>query len=367
MIKRLLSSSLLTCVALTLTACPSGGTDDGIGAGRELYFDEWEQVLVGPAEVLESLNVGDRLTMDNYANRGTIEVNFVEGTDQVTVEMQRFTVAKDAGKAEEAFGRMHPWTYDLSSPEQPSPDLDPDLCFAEEITGCYVRAYYDGQIQPARDGVNFRVTLPVGWEGQLDLTTEDNLEEGNYPARSDVRVIGLAGNLKIDLDSGNVDIKIDPNAQHYAGCGNNDKCEDEDHVPGCGCSEPTNIAIENANSQSSNITVDVGDPDKWYTIQLENTGEFSQGGDFICTASIDCAPFADCLINPDFADLENKEWADINYPGEPAIAGAGFRIVAKSQNCANVDYVDDPENYDLENGMPSLEQRGNLEVCVNCL
>ncbi|NVB37119.1 purine-nucleoside phosphorylase [Pseudenhygromyxa sp. WMMC2535] len=365
MTKRLLPFLLLACTAVTLNACSDDGSE--IGDGLEIFIDDWEEVLRGPADSVETLSIGDQLTSDNFANRGDIEVTYVEGATEIVVEMQRFTVAKSQGQADEAFGRMAAWTYDISSPSKPDPTMDEALCFAEETEDCYVRTYYDGQIQPTRDGANFRVSIPVGWDGDLVLVTEDNLGQGNYPDRSDVSVMGLAGNLEVTLDSGNVAVKLDPSMQHYAGCGSNDACEEMDHAPDCGCTEPTNIVVENEAGQSSNVTVDLADPDKWYTVQLENKGEFSASDDFICTATIDCSAFADCLIDPDFENVDYKQWAEINYPGEPAIAGAGLRIDVASENCENVEFVDDPTGFDIENGVPEIEKRGDLNVCVNCL
>lgn len=367
MIKRSLPPFLLlACSALLFTGCSDDGT--GIGEGNQPYVDSWETVLDGPAAAIEFLSIGDRQTSDNFANRGDIEVNYVEGTDKITVEMQRFTIAKSQDIADENFAKLEPWRYNISAPEAPAPDMDPEACFAEEQTGCYVRVYYDGQIQPIRDGANFRVTLPVGWEGDLELVTEDNINEGieTYPDRSDVSVMGLNGNLAVDLDSGNVQVKVDPNIDHYAGCSGSADCEAANFDPmSCGCTEPTNIDISNNTGQASNITVDVSDASNWYTAKLVNEGMFSSSDDFVCNATIDCAPFADCGIDPDYANLDHEERAEINYPGEPAIAGGGIRVTLASDDCDNILYVNDENDYDSEN-LPE-EKRGELLMCVGCL
>ena len=230
-----------------------------------------------------------------------------------------------------------------------------------------MRNYYDGQFQPVRDGANFRVTIPRGWDGDLLLTTSDNLEDGieTYPDRSDITVNGLAGNLTVDLDSGDVKVRMDPATDHFAGCPSNDTCVEMGYVMGCGCNEPTNISIANNNGQSSNITVDVGNPDAWYTMILENRGTFSSSDDFVCTATIDCGPFSDCVIDPDYAAIPYQERAEINFPGDPAINGAGMRIALVSEACSNIVYVDGPDDYEAET-FPE-EKRGDLEVCVGCL
>src|SRR5690606_5545316 len=116
--------------------------------------------------------------------------------------------------------RMKLWAYNMATPAKPEPDDAEDACWAADVTGCYIRNYYEGQLQPVRDGVNFRITIPRGWDGDLLLTTEDNLEEGieSYPDRSDIIVDGLAGNLSIDMDSGNAKVRMDPATDHFAGC-----------------------------------------------------------------------------------------------------------------------------------------------------
>lgn len=365
MTTRLLSTSLLLATTL-LAACPTDDTPP-IDAGREPYVDDWRVEMSGPAAQIESLSIGDRLANDNFANRGDIEVRYVEGTDQITIEMQRFTIAKNQEDADAAFDRMKFWAYDISSPAPPEPDDAADACWAPDVTGCYVRNYYEGQLQPVRDGVNFRVTIPVGWDGDLELTTEDNLEEGieTYPDRSDIIVDGLAGNLLVDMDSGNIQVRMDPETDHFAGCAANDDCVAMGYMMGCGCSEPTNVSIGNKSGQASNVTVDVGNANAWYTMILENRGTFSSSDEFVCTATIECSAFGVCEIDPDYAAIEYQERAEVNYPGEPAIAGAGMRIALVSEACANINYVERPEDYGADE-FP-LEKRGDLNVCVGCL
>lgn len=365
MTTRRITCSLLLAVSALVTACGDDGNSPK--EGREPYVDEWRVELTGPAAMIDKLSIGDRLTSDNFANRGDIEVIYAEGIDQITVEMQRFTIAKNEEDAAAAFGRMQLWAYDISSPAPPAPEDAVDACFAPDTTGCYIRSYYDGQLQPVRDGANFRVTIPRGWDGDLEITTEDNLEEGTgvYPDRSDVTVDGAAGNVLIDLDSGNVAVRMDPNTDHYAGCSANDTCVEMGFPQGCGCTEPTNVSIANGNGQASNITVDVGNPDAWYTVIAENRGSFSASDEFICNATVDCAPFTTCEINPDYADLPQQERAEINYPGLPATVGTGIRIGLVSETCANIVYVDGPEDYEAET-FPE-EKRGDLNICVGCL
>jgi hypothetical protein len=373
MTKRLLSPAFLAFVAIaSLTGCPGPGPDED--EVRVPTLDEWEEVTSLPAAQFKLLSIGDRISTDNFANRGDIEVRYVGGTDKITVEMQRFTVAENDAAADEAFSRMHYWGYAISSPEAPSEENMLEMCEnpdPDAVETCYIRAYYDGLFQPVRDGANFRVTIPAGWDGDLLLVTSDNLEEGidTYPDRGNILVDGIAGNLDVDLDSGNVMVKMDPATDHYAGCGNNDACVEMGYVMGCGCSEPTNINIANKKGQASNITVDVGNPDTWYTMILENRGTFSSSDDFVCNATIECGDFSGtCELDPGFTGIAYQERAEVNFPNGPddmAVAGAGVRISLVSESCANIRYADDPSDYEAD---PLPEQKqGELEVCVGCL
>jgi hypothetical protein len=305
--------------------------------------------------------------------------------------MQRFTIASTQALADAAFERMEFWGYNQSAAGKLDPMLPDDaalICFTGENDACYVRAYYNGQIQPERDGANFRVTMPAGWDGDLEITTADNIYEGEatYPDRSDVTVTGLAGTLLVDLDSGNVEVKLDPAIDHYAGCAANDACENGDagadppidpFDPGCGCTESSFVTIENGAGQASNVTIDiptnsaVNDEPRWYYVRLENEGDFSGSSDFVCDATIDCGPFdavkgdrPGCVIDPTYPEAY-KEFAEINYPGGTAVPTAGVQINATSKACANVPYLEDMLDYDLEE-FP-LEKRGNLRVCSGCL
>jgi hypothetical protein len=369
MTKRLLFPSLFVAtLSLTSLGCQPAG-DDGPtdSSDRSPVLDSWREEISGPASQISKLVIGGRLASNNFANRGDIEVRYVANTDQITIEMRRFTIAKTQQDAELAFGRMKFWAYNIATPKAPTPADDDKACFADGQATCYVRNYYDGQLQPVRDGAHFRVTIPAGWDGDLELKTQDNLGAGidTYPDRSEVLVDGVAGDLLVELDSGNVQIRMDPNTKHYARCAANDACVADGFPLGCGCSEPTNITVSNRSGQASDITVDVSNPDAWYDMQLQNRGSFSSSSDFVCTATIDCEPFAVCNIAEDFADIPFEERAEINYPGEPAISGAGIRITLVSESCANITLANSVDDYELDT-YPE-EKRGDLKVCVGCI
>ncbi len=366
--KRLLPPSLLLCAAALLGAC-NDDNGPGVGKGNEPYVDEWETVLEVPAANLADLNllsIGDNGTSDNFENRGDVEVRYDPAAPALKIEIQRFTVAKSDSLAQEAYDRMHPWIYDLATAAKPTPDMDEDLCFLDGSTSCYFRVYYDGLQQPIRDGANIRVTIPAGWDGALDIVTEDNLAEGAgvYPDRSDVKVYNLAGTLSVSLDSGNVEVSLDPEIAHYAGCAASMTCEEMGYDPQCGCTDPSFVTIENGPGQASNITIDVP-TDNWYDVILENRGTFSAGAQDACQAVIDCESFANCAIDPDYATIPWQERAAINYPGEPAIEGTGIRINAISNDCAFIDYTEGPDDFEAE-VFPN-EQRGHLRLCTGCV
>jgi len=373
MTKRLLPHTLLSIIAIASLAACNGPGDEG-GDVREPYIDDWETVAELPAAQFTLLSVGDRLTSDdNFANRGDVEIHYEPGTDLITVEMQRFTVAESEMLAQANFDKMQYWGYALSTPEPPADDNTLEQCSntdADAVSTCYIRNYYDGLTQPIRDGANFRVTIPEGWPGQLLVVTSDNLGEGveTYPDRSDVIVDGVNGDLSVDMDSGNVQVRVDPSLAHYSDCSleASQTCEEMGYVMGCGCTVPTNISIANNSGQASNITVDVGATDNWYSMILENRGDFSASDEFVCAATIDCAPFDDCVIDEAYANDPAQERAEVNFPNNGMAAeGAGIRIELTSDSCANITYVDGIEDHGAEE-LPE-EKRGEVSVCVGCL
>ncbi len=348
---------------------PTAGDDEALAdesdesstwqsSDRAPYVDAWELVDEGPADALRLLSIGGRLESDNFANRGDVEVVYDPSATLVTVEMQRFTIAGSPELAALALERMHYW------PRNPNDPADAALdCFSPGTDACYIRNHYDGLAQPIRDGVNFRVTIPAGWDGELRITTSDNIADGldTYPDRSDVFVDGLAGSLTVDLDSGEVEVRVDPAIDHYAGCAANDACELAGFDPACGCTDPTFLAIGNAFGHAANVTIDLPTTG-WYDVRLETTSEAELG----CSPTIDCAAFGPgCLIDPEFASLEFREVAEINYPGAPALPGQGIQVDASSQGCADVTYLEDQLDYELDTW--PQEQRGDLLVCSGCL
>lgn len=312
-----------------------------------------------PAAEFSRLIVGGRLTDDNFANRGDIEILHVEGSTQIVVELQRFTFASSAEQAEEAFARMSLWAYGLDAVERPSEAIAGDACGFGESDSCQLRTYYDGLFQPVRDGANIRVTLPRGWTGELELVTEDNVADGDYSDRGDVLVDGLAGRLQVELDSGRARVQLDSSYEQYPGCPANDSCIEAGMAPGCGCSDFGHVRIEARNGQAADILVDVPSQN-YYTATLRNDDPQLELG---CSVVIDCAAFPDCTLDPDFEDAVAQKRAAINDPGPPAAAGTGIHVNLHSGACAMIDHAEAPSDW-VEG--ESVEVRGSIRLCSGC-
>ena len=107
-----------------------------------------------------------------------------------------------------------------------------------------------------------------------------------------------------DATTEDLEVRVDPNVDHYAGCSANDACETGDPSadppvgpfdPMCGCADPTFITVENGPGQASNITIDVPttshvtEAGRWYDVRLENTGDFSSSAETATDYAIELA------------------------------------------------------------------------------
>jgi hypothetical protein len=369
-------ATLIGCLSNLAVACARPQTlDEGVGdttdtgetgelsdtgefGVRRPFRDEWREELVLPAAELRHLVVGGPLTLDNFANRGDIQIHYDDDSSEVRVELQRFTIASDLDDATEAFGRMSVWAYDLESVERPSDEIMQSACGVGEGDFCHLRVYYDGLFQPVRDGANIRVTLPRGWEGELELETEDNLEEEDYPDRGDVLVDGLAGRLAVRLDSGRARVRLDPTHAHYPGCAYDDLCVMTGFAPDCGCTDFSSIRIEARSGRAADILVDVP-VDNWYAAELDNDDLALALG---CVVDVDCDAFPSCELDPDVL-TDARRQASINYPGPPALQDLGIQIELHSGACSMIDHADSPDDY-IEG--PATEVRGNVRLCSGC-
>jgi hypothetical protein len=327
--------------------------------GRRPYRDDWREELVLPAAQFERLIIGGTIVMDNFANRGDIEIRYVAGSSEIVVEMQRFTVAQNSEDSEAGFARMKSWAYSLETPEAPDDEIADAACELGGADFCHVRSWYEGQIQPVRDGVNIRVTLPVGWAGELELETEDNLQESEYPDRGDVLVDGLAGPLQVVLDSGRVELRLASSYPHFPGCALDEACVAAEFAPDCGCSEFARIGVTARVGEAAELLVDVP-ADHTYAVELQNA---DPGLELGCTVEIDCDGFPECVLDPDTVGDPAVARAAINHPGDPAILGAGIDIELHSGACSMIDHAEQPS--DWISG-PAADLRGSVRLCSGC-
>jgi hypothetical protein len=324
--------------------------------GRRPFRDAWREELTLPATGIRRLIIGGVAVGDNFRNRGDIEVRTSAGSSEIVVEVQRFTVAKDEHDAQAAFARMSLWAYSLEQAQRPDAALAPLACDVSGAELCQIRNYYEGQLQPVRDGVNLRVSLPTGWDGALELATEDNLFESDYPDRGDVRVDGLAGSLTVTLDSGRVELRLADDIGPFPGCALEQECVAGGLAPDCGCSEFAQIEVAARVDAAASVTVDVP-ANASYVATLETDVMAPELG---CLFELDCASFATCVS--DEAPGLVRAW--INHPGPPALADAGIQIDVRAGRCASIDYAEQP--LDRLAG-PASELRGDLRLCSGCL
>lgn len=341
----------------------SGGfdaPDDAIPGGRQPFRDIWREELSFPAANIERLRIGGTLTNDNFANRGDIDVVYVEGTRNITIELQRFSFDSELDDAEHKFERTTLWAYASETVHMPGPLLADTTCTNPDARFCHVRVYYDGLIQPARSGANIRVMVPSGWPGRLELSTEDNLQEPGYPDRGDILVDGLAGHLDVMFDSGRASIRLDDDFPYFPGCPHNDACEAEGLAPDCGCEEFARVHVQAREEQAATITVDAP-AWKYYDASLRNDDPLLELG---CVVEVDCGGFDACELDEDYVSVDNVARAVINYPGPPAAVGAGIQIELVSGACAMIEHAEQPTDYFTG---PGMEVRGDVRFCSGCL
>jgi len=324
------------------------------------YLDAWRDELVLPAEQFRRLIIGGGAVNNNFINRGDIEVRTIAGTTEIRVQIQRFTIARTQADADRTFTRMGSWAYSLELPSAPTEAIAGLACESSNLDFCQVRCYYEGLLQPARDGANFRISLPVGWDGELHLETQDNLADPRYPDRGDVRVDGLAGPLRVVLDSGRAEVRLADDYRHFPGCPLDDPCLVEGLAPDCGCSDYASVDITARANQAAEITVDAP-PTNYYKVVLQSADAQLELG---CEVELDCEGFGDCQIDPDTLGFPAILRASLNYPGPPAETGSGIAINLQTSACAEVEHADQPSAY-FEG--PAVELRGSVRLCSGCL
>ena len=380
----------------TLVACASGG---GSGCGNEPsgtsarmpFRDGWEVVAdqsfvhttTDGAQIFD-LTIGGREENDNFANRGDVIVTFDGPDDRILVEMRRFTFNTNDDTAQQDFDDLSLWAYTSSTGRPQDQDMADDCVASGWQNGCQVRVYYDGQAQLKRSGADLRVTLPADYRYKLNVVTQDNVEEEDYLNRGNVCVSNLFATANIEVESGKVWASLARNVTPAPKCTEDqiDKCENwtvEDEegnmvpapwAPECDCiavggGEFGRLEVASREETAADITVDMP-AGLWASVKAENTGMGQEASGEHCDAKIEVANFEP---NDTGNDSPWEAFGNVNYPGEPAIAGAGFSVVASSKSCEPVAFTENPDDFvGVGKGEEQdSEERGNVRVCTDCI
>jgi hypothetical protein len=384
-----------------LAACGSQGGCNNEPPGtsqRSPYRDRWvtevDQEFVhtdgeGTPLIFDFI-VGGREENDNFANRGDIIVEFDGPPNRILVEMRRFTFAATEDAAEEDYDALQAWAY-TSSPGRPQDQAPEDNCIkaADDPDqswqqGCELRVYYDGQSQLKRSGADIRVTLPPDYKYKISAFTQDNIEEEDYLNRGNICMSGLYGTATLETESGKIWASLARNVQEAPKCTAEqiDKCENwtvEDDMgnvtpapwaPECDCiavggGEFGRLEAKSREETAADIVIDIPEG-LWASAKAENTGMGQSASGDHCDATIEVANFEP---NETGNDSPWQAFGNVNYPGAPAIAGAGYSIVATSKSCEPVQYTEDPADFvGTGNGKEQTsEERGNVRICTDCV
>lgn len=409
--KRAVLSLFCTALTLPLAAC---GDNGGGGSPEILPFrqSDWtveaqvpfEHTLEDGTVNIGNLQIGGRLTggsNKNYANRGDVIVLFDGPEGVITVEFRRFTAAANEASAEEDYKALSLWAFNANQSSPLPPDqMDAAALCNDEATGwlnnCAIRVYYDGLTQLARAGADIRVTLPPSYVRNVSVITEDNDDDAAYFNRGNVCVQDTRGTIDVALQSGQAFVKVAQDAKTAPLCSDDfiARCESWPCEPGegtclvdeemvdegsqawgsdCPCvsqvGEFGRVKVDTHDSAAANINIDVP-ANLWASITAKNEqmGQDSSDPEKHCTVDVSGLP--------GFMELEGggndfpwEKRGQINYPGAPAVAGAGYSVQAFSANCEPVPSTEDPDDYvGAANGSEQdSTEHGNITICSGCL
>jgi hypothetical protein len=319
---------------------------------------------------ISKLRVGGPLDDHNFANRGDIELYYTLDSDRIVVQMRPFTFAPNEASAFEDVDRLIPWLYTASSVAPPAQLGADQACVIEGEwqDGCSVRVWYDGLAQKLRSGADLRVFVPRGWEGEVELATEDNIVEAEYPSRGHIRVVDLPGSGDVTLDGGSAEVRLDRATEPVPACSaeQNAACAEQgwdQSAEAClPCVDFGRIHVESRGGTAANITVDAP-PDLWISAALENQQEgLTPGSDPSCFISIDCEGFGGCEWTQNDPLMPWKGRALLNQPAQ-ALLGLGYNVRLSSAACQESMEAEGPADY----GAPRPSWHGSLELCSGCL
>lgn len=378
-----------------LAACAGGGGGSGCNneppgtSDRSPFRDEWRTVVDeafehtasdGTPQIFE-LTIGGREENDNFANRGDVIVTFDGMPNRILIDMRRFTFNTTQEAADVDFENLALWASDSPPGGPTQPEMEEDCILGGWRNGCEVRVLYDGLSQLQRSGADIRVRLPPDYRYKLNVITEDNIEEEDYLNRGNVCVSDLFASADLEVESGKVWASLAAEVTPAPKCSQEqiDKCEnwvDPDTMvpapwaPACDCiavggGEFGRLEINSREDTAADIVVDMPSG-LWASVKAENTGDMQEEAGDHCDATVEVQDF---MPNETGNDSPWEKFGSTNYPGPPAIAGAGFSVVASSKSCEPVAFTEDPDDFVgiMRGGEQTSEERGNVQVCTDCI
>ena len=346
-----------------------GGGDDGELGDYRPFVGDWEQLesLQLPfaddgSYAISTLRIGGTLVGDNFANRGDVVVLYDAKPGEMVIETRKFTHAVSREEAEKDFARLRLWLADAPFDSPPRvPDLGDSSCEnGMWREGCGIRVWYDGLIQPARSGMDLLVHLPPDFLAQLDITTEDIAVDDDYRRRGDVCLWNAPAGAQVDLEQGEVLLKMADDLSATPTCGAEDiaACDVAEWSTDCPCfakgHAPSSVTIEGT---KSDIAVSL--PASTFTnVTLESREGFRLEGDN-CVARIDGLG----------ADLEpiDEEWKERGVIASRGSVNGALSISAFSDECGPVQHVESPDRF-VADGEGDLDsRRGDITVCDGCI
>lgn len=384
--KHLTSALLLLAFSGALSGAAGCGDDTGETDGpgqqgeRKPQVGEWETIvdalpfpLEGDASI-KQITIGRREFDENFANRGNIEVLYDHPEQTITVEIRKYVFGDEIDR-ENVFKKLSLWAYVSSgNPTKPSSQDAANDCTKDTWkNNCAIYTYYDGKSQPERSGMDFRVHLPIGYRGKVNVVTEDNLqEEQAYPRRGNITIDGLCGSGDIQMEAGRGNIKMCRDLTPAPTCPASgiqacntwpDGDGSEAWAKECPCGQGDlfgQLLIRARQPWAANITVDIPET-VWLNTTLKNTATEQLPE---CMPQIEaCGVIASCTLND---EDKYSPTAEFNYPSKAAPAGAGFNVTVESGGCTYIRYVDDAKDWKPD-GEADEELRGKLKVCTGCL
>lgn len=381
----MITSSLALSLVILGGPGACGGENHPVADERP-FRAEWTQEAVIPfvhtgaeGEILISkVSIGGPAGPDNFANRGDVVVLFDGAPDTMTVDLRRFTMASSDASADAQLDLLGLWAYEGSLLLPRDKDAD-EQCLGGWRSECQLRVYAEAQTQREVAGADIRVHLPPDYRGVVEVQTEDDSALSDYLNRGDVCIDGLPGSADVHLQSGRAWVRLADEVTPTPTCPAADvaACEsysvlDAEGQPvaapwasECPCVASGHaygrVTVDSRNLDITDVKVDIP-PGLWGSLKLVNRLTEALVRD--CTATVSL-PGEDLEL-----DVPNNAAAAgglMNYPGESAVSGAGYRLSLQSGTCGPVAFTEGPDGFVGRGGEQDVERRGDLEVCSGCI